>query len=247
MYRHLFFDLDNTLWDFTNNSALALRETFLYFSLDLSLIGPFLKAYNHHNDLLWELYRNNGITKQDLLRLRFEKTFSETGITGMDGMTFNNEYLARMPLQTGLCKGVPGILDTLSRYSRMHIITNGFREVQYKKLATSGLAPYFQHVFVSEEIGISKPSPGIYLHALKTCNARKRESLMIGDSWEVDIAGAMKAGIDQVYFQPEADKSDPADMKPPPAARSGITTYRIRNLTELAAIVIKGTFPALRG
>ncbi len=236
-YRHLFFDLDNTLWDFNRNSGDAMVETFRKYQLDESGFDRFFTTYNRHNDRLWEIYRNNGITKQELTRQRFDLTFQEVGIHGIDPLAFNNTYLELMPLQTHLCEGAVEVLGKLSGKYRMHIITNGFSEVQYKKMANSGLAPFFERIFVSEEIKSPKPSPGIFRHALKSCNARKRESLMIGDSWDVDIVGAMQVGIDQVLYTPDLkSETSPA----PPSLGLGpnkTVTYRISFLRDLLTIL----------
>jgi YjjG family noncanonical pyrimidine nucleotidase len=235
-YRHLFFDLDNTIWDFNRNSWYALQETFKKFNLNLKSFEVFFEAYNRHNDHLWELYRQNEITKQDLSGKRFELTFLETGIIGINGMDFNNSYLERMPYQTRLCDGAMEVLKKLSVKYKMHIITNGFSEVQHKKLSVSGIDRFFGKVILSEDINISKPSPGIFLHALKTCNAKKKESLMIGDSWEIDIIGAMEAGIDQVHYTPFRKNAEFTPAESAVIAKSGTKTYRINRLEDVFRI-----------
>lgn len=232
-YRHLFFDLDNTVWDFNRNSWFALQETFRKYHLDESLYEDFFRIYTRHNDRLWEVYRRNGITKGELSRARFDLTLQETGIKGVDGLEFNNAYLELMPLQTQLCEGALDVLEKLAGKYQMHIITNGFSEVQYKKMALSGLNPFFKRIFVSEEIKSPKPSPEIFRHALKSCNARKRESLMIGDSWEVDIVGAMKVGIDQVYYVPDRVIPEFTNEETEMTGTSGTTTYLITQLKDL--------------
>lgn len=237
-YRHLFFDLDNTVWDFNRNSCAALEECFPVFGLEEGCFEAFFTHYNRHNDALWELYRQNGITKQELSRARFDLTLADLGITGIDGLEFNQLYLSRMPLQTRLCDGAGEVLTLLAQKYQMHIITNGFSEVQYKKLTNSGLDPFFGRVFVSEEIKSPKPSPEIFRHALKTCNARKKESLMIGDSWEVDILGAMSVGIDQIHYAPflPAPSFTPEELQT--LNRNRTLTRRINKLTELLPILL---------
>jgi putative hydrolase of the HAD superfamily len=237
-YRHLFFDLDNTIWDFNLNSYHALKVTFILYGLDLRLFDWFFEIFNFHNDRLWELYRQKGITKEMLSRQRFELSFAETGITGVDGTGFNRDYLVRLPDQTRLCDGAANVLEKLSGKYEIYIITNGFSEVQYLKLESSGISRYFSKVFVSEEIGYAKPSPAIFRFALKHCNARKRESLMIGDSWEVDIAGAMETGIDQVYYHPFGESMLSENGKNPGKKNSGTNTYFIKHLEELLNILL---------
>jgi putative hydrolase of the HAD superfamily len=235
-YCHLFFDLDNTIWDFSSNSWYALQKTFQKFNLDPINFDTFFEIYSRHNEYVWELYRQNKITKQELSRKRFELTFKETGITGVDEMDFNDNYLERLPRETRLCDGAMEVLGKLSEKFRLHIITNGFSEAQYKKLSISGIDRFFGKIIVSEEIRIPKPSPGIFLHALKTCNAKKRESIMIGDSWEVDILGAMEAGIDQVHYAPSLKNAEFTPAESAVIAKSGTKTYRINHLEEVFGI-----------
>ncbi len=236
MYKHLFFDLDNTIWDFEMNSFHALHEVYLEYGLPDELYARFFEIYTRHNDRLWDLYRKNEIVKQVLAAQRFNLTFAETGITGIDGMAFNNRYLELMPGQKRLCEGAHEVLEQLSKRYELHIITNGFIEVQYKKLENSQLRHYFNKVFISEEIQSPKPSLQIFRHALKSSNAKKRESLMIGDSWEVDIVGAMEAGIDQVHYAPQLIRNSFDTEEMELISRSSTKTYRIAELTELLGI-----------
>lgn len=236
-YRHLFFDLDNTIWDFNHNSWFALQETFEKHSLDPAIFESFFRVYNRHNDSLWDLYRQNGITKQELTRARFDRTLRELGIEGVDGMEINHTYLSMMPLQTHLCEGALEVLENLAQRYQMHIITNGFSEVQYSKMERSGLNLFFGRIFISEEVKSPKPEPEIFRYALKSCNARKKESLMIGDSWEVDILGAMRVGIDQVHYAPDNEAHGLTAEESEMTRASGTTTYRIARLKELLEIL----------
>lgn len=205
-YSHLFFDLDNTLWDFDTNSFHAMLSTFRNFGLDRKNIvfSEFFEVYSNHNHALWLEYRNREITKKELITERFRRTFEELNITGIDPEATNTVYLDLMPEQNQLKEGVFETLCELKRknYS-MFIITNGFKEVQHKKLENSGLQPFFQKVFISEDIKIAKPGYGIFEYAVKSANAPKTKSLMIGDDWETDIGGAANFGIDSVYIHPE--------------------------------------------
>lgn len=237
MYKHLFFDLDNTVWDFERNSYHAMQEVYHEHGLPASDYDEFFRLYTRHNDRLWELYRNNEIAKQELAARRFDLTFIDTGISGIDGLAFNNRYLELMPGQTRLCDGAHEVLARLALRFELHIITNGFIEVQHKKLKNSNLQKYFKKVFISEEIKSPKPSREIFEHALKSSNARKRESLMIGDSWDVDILGAMQAGIDQVHYAPELATADFNPYERAQMAVSTTKTYRINSLTGLFEIL----------
>jgi len=204
-YTHLFFDLDNTIWDFNSNSFDAL-----FVALDkqklLGQIGSYddyFKIYSEVNDRLWELYRQGQMNKKVLSVQRFEESFALHGTPlKSGGGIINAAYLAEMPLQTKLIEGAREVLDYLHGRYEVAIITNGFKEVQYEKIQKSALAKYFRKIFISEEIGAQKPGRKIFEHAIKSMNAPKKSSLMIGDSWEADIVGAMNFGIDQVYFNP---------------------------------------------
>jgi YjjG family noncanonical pyrimidine nucleotidase len=237
MYKHLFFDLDNTVWDFEMNSFHAMHEVYLEYGLPDDRYVRFFEIYTRHNDHLWDLYRRNEIVKQVLAAQRFNLTFAETGIHGIDGAAFNNRYLELMPGQKRLCEGAQEVLEHLSKRYELHIITNGFVEVQYKKLDNSQLRQYFNKIFISEEIQSPKPSLQIFRHALKSSNAKKRESLMIGDSWEVDIIGAMGAGIDQVHYAPQLINNSFNLEEMEVISRSSSRTYRITGLHELLGIL----------
>jgi putative hydrolase of the HAD superfamily len=204
-YSVLFFDLDNTLWDFDENSYFALRESFKLFGLNINdeEFESIHSIYTCHNERLWELYRNLEIKKNELIKKRFSITFTEAGISGIDPEEFNTVYLNEMPKQTHLIKGATEILDLLFNRYKLYIVTNGFSEVQYKKIENAGHSKYFKKVFISEEIKVPKPNPEFFEYALKSANARKKESLIIGDDWDADIVGASNVGLDQVYYSPE--------------------------------------------
>ena len=200
-YDHLFFDLDHTLWDFDTNSRLAMIQTISELKLDSQIddFDTFFKYYETLNANLWEAYRNKEIRKPELVRKRFENTLSHFNITAIDPTAMNDHYLQLMPLQKKL---YPDVIETLkylkTKGYQMHIITNGFTEVQHKKIESSGLKDFFTRVFISEEIQAPKPDKRIFQYALKSCNAKKSKSIMIGDSWESDILGARSMGINQV-------------------------------------------------
>ncbi len=230
-YTHLFFDLDNTLWDFNANSYDALYDTLKKMDL-LDKIGEYdryFSIYYEVNDRLWALYRDNKMSKNVLRGLRFEESL-ELNNTPMPGMgdVLNDAYLNEMPKQLKLVPGAIKVLDYLHPKYRMAIITNGFREVQADKLLQSGLMKYFDKLFISEEVGAQKPHKKIFEHAVKSMNAPKKKSLMIGDSWDADIVGAMQFGMDQVYYCPLPDKlpaTDEISDKPSPKTTTTIITH----------------------
>lgn len=207
-YTHLFFDLDNTIWDFKNNSFEALQIALDKLGLldSVGSYGAFFKIYSEVNERLWELYRNGSMNKKVLSVQRFEESFEINGTPLLRGGAVVNEaYLAEMPLQTKLVDGARELLNYLHGRYDMAIITNGFKEVQYDKILRSALSKYFRKIFISEEIGAQKPGRKIFEYAVKSMNAPKKSSLMIGDSWDADIIGAINFGIDQLYFSPDAE------------------------------------------
>jgi len=208
-YTHLFFDLDNTIWDFKNNSFEALQIALDKLGL-LDSVGSykaFFNIYSEVNERLWELYRQGSMNKKVLSIQRFEESFEINGTPLLKGGAVVNEaYLAEMPLQTKLVDGARELLNYLHGRYDMAIITNGFKEVQYDKILRSALSKYFRKIFISEEIGAQKPGRKIFEHAVKSMNAPKKTSLMIGDSWDADIIGAKNFGIDQFYFSPDSEK-----------------------------------------
>lgn len=215
-YDHLFFDLDNTLWDFAANSRRAMEITLEQENIirRLPSFDAFFQHYEEVNHKLWKEYHNKQITKQQLASDRFSKSLGHFQINDPDWADLNRKYLANMALQTEL---FPHTHETLSalvdKGYQMHIITNGFKEVQHDKLKNCGLEKYFNKIFISEEIHTTKPHRQIFEYALKSTNARKVASIMIGDSWETDIEGAMNFGIDQVMFLSGGKNEIPEEIK----------------------------------
>lgn len=236
-YTHIFFDLDNTLWDFKKNSRYAMMETFNRFQLEKNglTFSDFYKVYSVNNTKLWTAYRNKEIKKKELTSQRFQLTFNTLQINGVDSQEMNDVYLAEMPKQKYLMDGAIELLDYLKlKPYKLYIITNGFKEVQHKKLQTSGLAAYFEKVFISEEIKCPKPGRQIFEHAIKSANAKKTKSLMIGDDWDVDIIGAVNFGIDSVYYN--SHKQSVTIEKRWGDVESSVG-FTIRNLKELINVL----------
>ncbi len=208
-YKHLFFDLDRTLWDFETNSIQAFKVIFE--KRHLSTIFPdfdaFVNTYKHHNEALWELYRLGQIKKDELRNDRFLLTLKDFGCEDKQlAQTIGDDYVMLSPEQTTLFPGTIETLEYLLPKYKMHIITNGFVEVQYKKLRNAKLDKYFDKVITSEEAKASKPKPGIFHAALSAANAKKSECLMIGDDLKNDIIGARNYGFDQVFFNPHQNQ-----------------------------------------
>ena len=238
-YKSVFFDLDNTLWDFERNSKETLRLIFNQYGIEnpLCTFKSFHVKYCQINDLCWQAYRDKTLTKQELIVKRFQDTFDYFSLSGIDPLKFNNDYLDEMPNQTQLVEGAIELLEYLARKKyRLYIITNGFIEVQNNKLKKTNLDNYFKKVFISEEIRAPKPNKEIFEYAIKSTNSSKKDSIMIGDSWESDILGAKNFGIDQIYYQPTSKGA--MTMKEPDQLKNQKTkTYCIDKLKQIMDIL----------
>ncbi|MEL7589157.1 MAG: YjjG family noncanonical pyrimidine nucleotidase [Prolixibacteraceae bacterium] len=202
-YSHLFFDLDNTLWDFDLNARLALRQATSMLGLNEQIedFDSFFNYFDRTNAGLWDAYRRKEIRHRELVVKRFEIVIGHFGLSGIKPSDFNELYLRLMPTFTSLVDGAVETLAYLQQEGyQLHIITNGIREVQHYKIKNSGLAPYFSKITVSEDINVPKPDKRIFRQALMTCNAKKSKSMMIGDTWETDIVGAKEIGMDYIHF-----------------------------------------------
>ena len=205
-YKSIFFDFDDTLWDIHVNGRDAMAETFEMYKLEkhFESFDAFYDIYMFHNLSLWEKYRQGTLKKADLVLLRFTLPLQKGGIYDEAfALKMNDDFLEATTTKTRLIPYAKEILDYLSPFYRLFIISNGFSEVQYKKLKNSGLAGYFKKIILSEDVQANKPNPVIFDYALKCTNSRRNESLMIGDSWEADIVGAKNSRIDQVFFNRE--------------------------------------------
>lgn len=204
--KHLFFDLDRTLWDFERNSETALRQLFDELKLNqlIKSFEGFHQSYKTHNARLWNRYGKGKITKEELRSQRFRDTLQQYQIFNSDLVNqMSDGYIEISPKQTHVFPNTHQILDELKCEGyKMHIITNGFKEVQFTKLEMSKLASYFDFVLCSEEVGKSKPHPDVFNYAIKSTGADKKESVMIGDDLEVDVLGAIHAGMEGILFNP---------------------------------------------
>lgn len=206
--KHIFFDLDNTLWDFDKNSREALLQLFHESSLEHHLnteFHYFLKVYEEINHHLWHKYHLNQTTKEELRYLRFHQTFQEFKYQNLElAKEWADKYLLISPYKTHLITGTLEVLNHLSPKYDLHIITNGFKEVQHIKLKESNLTNYFKNVIISEEHGFNKPDLKIFELAQNLANARHEECIMIGDNFETDIKGALNANWKAIYLAKEA-------------------------------------------
>ncbi len=211
---HIFFDLDHTLWDFDKNSEMAFE---MIFEKDFPKIDiqDFIKVYVPINQAVWKLYQKDEITSEQLRYLRLKQSFDALKIEISDFQIdeIANEYIKLLPENNHLFDGTIEVLDYLKPNYSLHIITNGFAEVQDKKLNNSGIAKYFETITNSENARAKKPNPIIYNHALASANANKENSIMIGDCIDADINGALDFGIDAIYFNFQKVKVDQKIME----------------------------------
>ena len=228
-YKHLFFDLDHTLWDFDANAKATLAEIYLFFELEVKGVTPyeaFYKHYLHHNQILWDRYHKGFISSEELKWKRMWRTMLEFGI-GSEQLAKNmsNKFLEILPTKTLLFPHTIEILDYLTAKGyKLHLITNGFEKTQWSKINNSGLSPYFTHMITSEASNSLKPKKAIFDYALNKAGATLAESIMLGDNLDADIQGAINAGMDCIFVNHIKTTTDIQ------------STYTIEHLKELEEI-----------
>ncbi len=228
-YKHLFFDLDHTLWDFDTNAKATLTELYSIFDLDKKINTPFedfYPKYLFHNEVLWDRYHKGLISSDELKWKRMWRTLLDFKIADEPlAKELSGKFLEILPAQKILFPYTLEILDYLSgkNYS-LHLITNGFEKTQWSKLNNSGLGRYFTHVITSETSNSLKPKKEIFEYAMDKANAGLPESIMIGDNLDADIQGAINAGMDSVFVN---HINAVTDLNP---------TYTVTHLKELELI-----------
>jgi putative hydrolase of the HAD superfamily len=232
-YKHLFFDLDHTLWDFEANARATLAH--LYEDLKLQERGVhdfelFYKNYLIYNEKLWERYRNGHIQQQELRIKRMRMALLDFKIADEAlAEKMNVQFLDLLPSRTSLFPHCIEILNYLTgKNYQLHLITNGFEKTQHSKLKYSGLSRYFKEVITSEGSNSLKPKKEIFDYAFQKAKAKPEESIMIGDTIDVDILGAINAGIDQVHVNHLT--------KEPFTINDKFPTYTVYSLKELEDI-----------
>lgn len=201
---HIFFDLDHTLWDFDKNSEKAFAAIFADLLPEI-VIDDFVKIYAPINQACWKLYQNNLITHEELRYKRLKESFDALNVTVSDALIdkISDDYILHLPNSNHLFEGCVETLEYLHEKYKLHIITNGFADVQFKKLNNSGIHHFFDTVTNSEMAGVKKPHSGIFEHALSKAGAIKNESVMIGDCLDADIGGATNFGMQTIFFNSE--------------------------------------------
>jgi putative hydrolase of the HAD superfamily len=228
-YKHIFFDLDHTLWDFDANA----RQTLEQMHLDLKLADRgihnfelFYKNYLKHNDKLWERYRKGYIKQEELRLKRMWLALLDFHIADDTlAREMSDLFLQLLPSRTIIFPYTREILQYLTdKGYQLHLITNGFEKVQLCKLQSCGLDQFFNAIITSESSNSLKPEKEIFEFALSKTGATVQESIMIGDTIEVDIAGAMSVGMDQIHVNYSGKEQEL------------IPTYTVRTLKELEYI-----------
>ena len=203
--RHVFIDLDDTLWDFKRNSYGALKIAYDKFSLAgyYPSFDDFYRIYSEKNAELWNLYHHSRISREELIVERFRYPLQRIGVYDEKIIPkLNQTYLSALSEQIGLNFYARELLQYLSLRYTLTVLSNGFREVQYRKLDNAGLRSFFDHIVLSDDVGFLKPHSGIFRHALALLSATPDSVVMIGDNYEADICGAARVGIKQIYFNP---------------------------------------------
>lgn len=205
-YKWLLFDVDNTLLDFDQTEALALESNFARHSLPFPAAAR--QRYHEINQSYWQRLERKEVTPEVLRTGRFQDLFDELGVQ-FDAELFASSYLAQLGQQAPLVDGVMELLGGLNGRFQLGIITNGLADVQHPRLEKSGLKPYFSPIIISQEIGVSKPNPGIFDAAFAQMNQpAKNDVLIIGDSLSSDMLGGINYGIDTCWFNPNGTTTD---------------------------------------
>ncbi len=227
-YRHIFFDLDHTLWDFDTNSKETLIELYAIYGLESYGfdVNEFIEGFIRVNHQLWDQFNRKKLTRDELRNRRFTRLFEEISpLNPIPPNDLSEDYISNCPNRPNVIPGTHETLEYLKQKYLLHIITNGFHEIQFTKLKSSKIDHYFTHVVTSKESGAAKPDREAFEFILKKAGAVPNECVMVGDDLLADMNGARMAGIDQVYFNPK--KTSHTDS----------VTFEITDLRELMSIL----------
>lgn len=228
-YKNLFFDLDDTLWAFTQNARDTFEELYDKYRYDrfFHSFQHYYTLYQQHNLELWAAYGRGQLTKDELNRQRFLYPLEAVGAGDAElAKAFTDDFFTLIPTKSGLMPHAREVLEYLHPRYNLYILSNGFQELQCRKMRSAGIGRYFKKVVLSDDIGVLKPRAAIFHFALSATQSQLDESLMIGDSWENDVAGAAGVGMHQVFY--DVSGNSPLPFKP---------TYRIADLKDLFGIL----------
>lgn len=224
--KHVFFDLDHTLWDYEKNSTAALRELVRNFGLDEFVTeDEFLKVYQKVNEKLWHKFNNGQVDRDHIKKYRFPQVLRKLKIfVDHKPEEMTDFFVNNCSNRTEVFPGTHEVLTYLKEKYPLSIITNGFPEAQYPKMEGSDLNQYFEDIVISHEVGFRKPQIEIFQLAMKRLNASPESSVMIGDNPKTDIRGAENAGMKAIFFNPTGN-------------RKSVTDWQIEHLAELHKIL----------
>lgn len=204
--KHIFFDLDNTLWDYRKNAGIALKKIYKEFEIEEKYGHPYEEFYDYYyeiNEQLWESYRKAEINRAQLQKKRFPEAFRNMGVQNVDfAEEFEHRFMAEVSAGENMVPGAVEILDYLKGKYKLHIITNGFTQTTKEKIKNSLLKGYIETVVTAETAGAPKPNPKAFRTGLTESGASLSESIYIGDDWEADIVGATEFGMKAIFFNP---------------------------------------------
>ncbi len=230
-YKNLFFDLDDTLWAFSVNAQSTFFEMYQKhrYGRYFPSFEHFYQLYQQRNHQLWVDYAAGKVTKDELNRQRFLYPLQVVGVPRAEEVAtaFAKDFFQVIPTKSEVVPHAHEVLQELSSRYNLYILSNGFHELQRHKMRSAKLDTYFKAIILSDDIGILKPNPELFHHAMKVTNATPADSLMIGDSWESDVIGASAVGMHQVYFSPSGRVAS-LPFQP---------TYLISDLRQLLEIV----------
>lgn len=209
-YRSIFIDLDDTLWAFTENTRDTFEEMYHQYRFEryFQSFDHFMELYVPKNLELWDLYGRHEISKDELNARRFSYPLLQVGVDDPALVkAYSDGFFAAIPYKRKLMPHAMEALEYLSGKYRLYILSNGFRELQEQKMRSAGILHYFRKIVLSEDIGAHKPFPAIFNFAMSATQSEFRTSLMIGDNWKNDVAGAREVGMGQGYYCPDAEPS----------------------------------------
>ncbi|MEQ9403182.1 MAG: YjjG family noncanonical pyrimidine nucleotidase [Cyclobacteriaceae bacterium] len=222
--RHIFFDLDHTLWDYDRNAQETLSEIYFEINDQTVSLKKFIKTFYEVNEKLWHRYNHGQIERKHIREERFIQVFKKTGFDPSKAEESSEYFIENCSKKPHLFPYAKSTLDYLIKKYKLHIITNGFDDIQPRKLKSSGIDSYFEMIITSESNGSRKPSPEIFQLAVDRAGTTKNQSVMIGDNPKVDIHGARDFGMRTILFDPSGKRRSMAD-------------YSIQSLSELINIL----------
>ena len=206
-YTDILLDLDDTLIDTAANTKITVAEIYRDYNLNeyFESFDSFFSFYHANVSKLWDAYNKGNITKDEIQRERFAVSLKHlNGFTEERIQTINSDYIGRIMKKDVLVEGAMDLLDYLKERYKLHILSNGFTEMQYKKMESARLSlSYFENIILSDVVGVNKPHPDIFAYAVNKAGVEKENIIMIGDNLQTDITGASESGIDQIWYNPD--------------------------------------------